>query len=112
MIIGDFNSDNHRKNKFDRILIDMIKRKNIEILDDQLYRSLKKEDRYTYEGGNGGRSWIDHIICNKQMKEEVLSIEMDEGMINTSDHKALVAEIRYQSTNKDTNKTKHKKIKI
>jgi 3-isopropylmalate dehydratase small subunit len=30
-------------------------------------------------------------------------------MINTSDHKALVAEIRYQSTNKDTNKTKHKK---
>ena len=37
---------------------------------------------------------------------------INEGMINTSDHKALVAEIRYQSTNKDTNKTKHKKIKI
>ena len=34
---------------------------------------------------------------------------INEGMINTSDHKALVAEIRYQSTNKDTNKTKHKK---
>ena len=74
MIIGDFNSDNHRKNKFDKMLIDMIKRKNIKILDDRLYRSLKKEDRYTYEGGNGGRSWIDHVICNKQMKEEVLSI--------------------------------------
>jgi hypothetical protein len=74
MIIGDFNSDNHRKNKSEKTLIDMIKRKNIEILDDRLYRSLKKDDRYKYEGGNGGRSWIDHVICNKQMKEEVLSI--------------------------------------
>lgn len=92
LIIGDFNSDTKRSNKFDKLLIEFI-RKN-KLID--VYDPKKQKIDYIYKSGNN-KARIDHILANNNCIRKDISSKILIHELDLSDHRALQVIIHAQT---------------
>ena len=92
-IVGDFNCDTSRNNRFDAIFKDFIFKNNF--FDSISY--FNQVSSFTYSNGDY-RSTIDHILCNYNLFQRVTNGEILEEDVNLSDHKPICVEIDLEHT--------------
>ena len=87
LIMGDFNCDLNRKNRFDQLLQSFISVNNffdsISFFDQEIF--------YTYENGDY-RSTIDHFLCNLNFFKNVVGSKIINDCENLSDHNPISLE--------------------
>jgi len=105
MIVGDYNMDLHRNNKFDNLLVKFIEENDLTALDLLYTQPIK----YTFQSGNG-ESWIDHIVGNVSMAEDIINVNVLSKSSNTSDHLAL--EVEFYSNENRLSQINNKKESI
>jgi hypothetical protein len=86
-VIGDFNCDLERSNRFDRLLKKFMSENNLV----DTISLFDQEKKYTYEKGDY-RSVIDHIICNQCLVSRIEKCAILDDDLNTSDHRPVAAE--------------------
>lgn len=85
LVVGDFNSDQTRKNKFDKALQSVINEHKLILLDAQF----KQDFAYTYTNGLH-KSWIDHVLSFTENTPNIIDIKiLGPCELNTSDHLAI-----------------------
>ena len=93
-IIGDFNSDIYRKNRFDKILSEFITEENLCPLDILFTQKIN----YTFFTSNSNLNYIsniDHILFNQTKDNQIISkiqCNILEDVANMSDHNAISLE--------------------
>jgi exonuclease III len=110
IVLGDFNSDMWRVNKFDEVVANMIEKSNLVCLDLLFTQKIN----YTYKLGRG-KSWVDHALVNQLLAERVVSVNIlneVEDQINTSDHRAMEVVIERFRQNKQMIVKRAKQIKL
>ena len=98
LLIGDFNSDLKRANKYDHILINCIT--NLRLINHiEVYE--QPVDHIFFKGNK--KSTIDHVIAKPDL-EEIINAEILVSEDNRGDHHAVLIELEL--------KTEHQPIKI
>ena len=108
LIVGDFNSDLNRKNRFDKILVEYKKKFNLI----NSFDMFDQKNYFTYFKGDY-KSRIDHIFLNDNLKTRIINSEIKTDSSETSDHKAITIEIyKNNCTSTKVCTTELKKLKF
>ena len=109
IMIGDFNSDPYRGNKFDKILIEMVNSYKLKITIDNKYEHEQDNDKkyITYSGCNNSYSCIDHVIISETASRLKIEFKINQSIINTSDHKSIQCNIKTNDTSMNHTVEKH-----
>jgi hypothetical protein len=88
-IMGDFNADFKRNNRFDRFLLNFVYTNELQILNNY-------NDDYSYENGNY-QSYIDHCLMHKNNNIISNVTYLINDLNNNSDHKPIFTTIFFES---------------
>lgn len=94
LVIGDFNSDINRGNKFDCYLRKFISKCKLFSCTEN-----KNKDNFTYQNGNY-KSTIDYILLSNNSKKNLVTSEIIFDILDCSDHKPISASIKITSLNR------------
>ena len=113
MVMGDVNADLSRNKKFDKILQKLVKDKKLTVLELEKLRE-SEQPIITYRGDNGSNSWIDHILCNDRILDQIHDCKIEEHSMNTSDHSAVTCSLVIDTSENNNSKVdqhQHEKMK-
>jgi hypothetical protein len=97
VVIGDFNCDPYRNNRFDNL----INKFNHNIDGIILTMTLKSTELHTYSNGYN-MSLIDHAIIRKdEFNSDLIKCNILNDVINTSDHKAISLTLFFETNSND-----------
>ena len=86
LVVGDFNVDFNRSSSLTSLLLDFMDDNNL-VASDLSYQS---EIKFTYERDDGScHSWIDHVLCSRELSSVVTSVKTVRSGSTLSDHVPL-----------------------
>ena len=85
LVIGDFNADPNRSNRYDTLFLDFVKRSKASIVSNS-------DPQYTYKNGNNIAK-IDHIIANEICSLMISECKIINSSLDLSDHKPIMVEL-------------------